>query len=230
MEIDVSKCKHYYEYPTNDIECNNALESDNCKKVCNNKDCKWSLCDENTYCEYKVTQYLQQLKEHCKQVDETNKILYQDKCDLIKENENLDKDVQEKFNTILKLEDEIKSLQEKYETLKSDNLSTIQELDNERRLNEAYKQSEVEGKEIIAELKADNKELIKRQNVFNILKTIDKYKQCTDKIEKEIKGLCKRCALDFKVEDPDSIPNKEYCDDAHCYNILQLIQETKEDK
>lgn len=61
-ELDVSKCEHYYEYPVNDIECNTALEGDNCKKVCHNKNCKWSLCSENEYCEYKVNWYIQQLK------------------------------------------------------------------------------------------------------------------------------------------------------------------------
>ena len=61
-EIDVSKCEYYYEYPSNDIECNSALEGNNCKKVCHNKDCKWSLCSENEYCGYKVNWCIQQLK------------------------------------------------------------------------------------------------------------------------------------------------------------------------
>lgn len=61
-----------------------------------------------------------------------------------------------------------------------------------------------------------------------IYRRANKLQQCLDEIENKIKGLCKRCALDFKVEDVNSIPNKDYCDDAICYSILQLIKQAKE--
>ena len=55
-------------------------------------------CNEVDDCEHKQLQRLKQenetIREHCKQVDETNKILYKEKCDLIQENEKLKEDIQ----------------------------------------------------------------------------------------------------------------------------------------
>ena len=64
------------------------------------------------------------IREHCKQVDETNKILYQEKCELIQENEKLRKENREikvffdnaaKKNT--NLENKMKEYGEQYDEL-----------------------------------------------------------------------------------------------------------------
>ena len=73
-----------------------------------------------------------------------------------------------------------------------------------------------------------NKIIINSYNEIDKLKAEkDKYKQCLDEIEEKVKNLCKRCVLDFKAEDINSIPNEEYCDDAVCYFILKKIKEVK---
>lgn len=74
-EIDVSRCKYYYKHT----------------KICLTRSdymCRYKNCSDvpTNDCYYKQ---LQQLKEHCKQIEETNKILYEEKCDLIEENEDL---------------------------------------------------------------------------------------------------------------------------------------------
>ena len=57
---------------------------------------KWILAEELEETPQQTIDRLKQenetIREHCKQVDETNKILYQEKCELIQENEKLRKE------------------------------------------------------------------------------------------------------------------------------------------
>lgn len=60
-----------------------------------NKNCEYCKNIDVSKCYHKQLKRLEQenktIREHCKQVDETNKILYKEKCDLIQENEELNK-------------------------------------------------------------------------------------------------------------------------------------------
>lgn len=79
-KIYVSKCYYY-----------NADNSPFCCELYDNE-CEAQNC---------YFQQLQQLKDHCKQVDETNKILYREKCELIKENEELKKKLQNSSDVLI---------------------------------------------------------------------------------------------------------------------------------
>ena len=61
------------------IFCNEYLDGE-----CEGHHCYWEEIK-------RLKQENETIREHCKQVDETNKILYKEKCDLIQENEELNK-------------------------------------------------------------------------------------------------------------------------------------------
>lgn len=181
-EIDITNCEYY-------------KSNGKCRIPHYQQGIKFTSCNCDEWdCYYKQ---LQQLKEHCKQVDETNKILYQEKCDLIAENDEF----KNKNNAIHSIADDLQQRNHNL-TLENEELEEIRE--NLHKCNIKI---------------MDEKHNISIKNI--------KLQQCLDEIEEKVKKLCKRCALDFKVEDVNSIPNEEYCDDAVCYFILQKIKEVK---
>ena len=82
--VNVAGCGYYYDTFGHCDLC--GIGTDKSDTFC-------TYCKDNSGCYYKQLQRLKQendtIREHCKQVDETNKILYQEKCELIQENEKL---------------------------------------------------------------------------------------------------------------------------------------------
>ena len=82
--VNVAGCMYYLfrdKEPTSDRTCGIGLTT-----------CVGKECDYKTI--LRLKQENDTIREHCKQVDETNKILYKEKCDLIQENEELKKQIQ----------------------------------------------------------------------------------------------------------------------------------------
>lgn len=116
---------------------------------------------------------------------------------------------------VKELKAENKRLKECNEELTSDNLNTIQEMDNERRRVEqlkqdieAYKQSEQEAQEIIAELKYDNKQL---KNTGEVLFQTNKL---FIELVQDIKNIAK-----------ETIDKRPHSDNSIFENIVSLIYE-----
>lgn len=104
-EVD-KNCSYYKDIVKDEIIIDECF---NCKKKKDIAD-NWRNCKLKCSYKYKrrendeITRLKQEnetIREHCKQVDETNKILYKEKCDLIQENEEL-KEGYEKRGEIMK--------------------------------------------------------------------------------------------------------------------------------
>lgn len=202
-EFDVTLCKFY----------------DN--EICYNEECPVKYCD-GYQCIYKE---INLLREHCKFIDETNKILNDAKESLLKENEELRKLNKANADNYVRWRDKKEEETEKYQELKdfADSLEfkginkQLQQLkvDNEKLKKQynCYACGNCNGKE-------DYINLEKHHN--GLRKQYDKYSHCLDEIEEYIYSDC-----EYNDGCDRNICMKCKYSSIHDKRILQLIKQAK---